>query len=78
MIKKRIYLCQGMLVYYQGTVLMVMPQEDNKPVCVGCFFSEHQTRKRNVPLIDCARHGMLCTASTRKDHHHIIFKEYIR
>lgn len=75
--RKRIYIKQGMMVYYQGTLLIVQPQVDNKPLCTGCFFSSHQTRKRGVPLVGCASHGMVCTASIRKDRHHVIFKEYV-
>lgn len=71
----RIYIAQGVVVFYQGAVLIVEPQADNQPLCVGCYFNRNQSQKRGECCAGCAKHGMLCTASMRKDNHHVIFRQ---
>lgn len=61
------------LINYDGVVLKVVPQKDNKPSCTGCYFNKWTQEKRGKS-VSCSTHAMSCTASVRKDKQHVIFK----
>ena len=62
--------------YDDNVTLIVVAQEDNKPSCTGCFFSDSVQEKRHKKIA-CYIHGMSCTAHTRKDKKHVIFSESV-
>lgn len=52
----------------------VFVEEMKKPLCTGCYFSNHQRRLRNLPEYSCYAHNLACTPYYRKDKKHVIFK----
>lgn len=63
----------GSIVIYKEQKLLVKKQQDNKPVCNGCYFGKHMRKKLGLPSVSCCQHGFMCTASQRKDKNHVIF-----
>ena len=72
---RRLDIIQGMLVNYEGIILQVQPQQYNEPSCLGCYFSTNEAQKRGENYVSCSTHGLICTASMRKDRKHVIFRE---
>ena len=72
----RYYYPIGAKLHYNGIVLTVEAQEDNRPSCLGCYFSDSVQEKRHEKIA-CYIHGMACTAHTRKDKKHVIFSESV-
>ena len=73
--KKTKYIPIGQTVDYDGTMLMVVATPYNNAVCTGCFFSDWEREKIGRSKFSCYIHRMSCTAHTREDRKHVIFKE---
>ena len=62
----------GSVVLYKNVSLVVEGQKGNRPLCTDCYFSRAEQEKRHDRMA-CYKHGMACTAHTRKDKKHGFF-----
>lgn len=72
---KMTYTEVGGMINYEGVKLKVVPSTYNKAECFGCYFSDNERDKRNLPRLSCCAHGNMCTKHLRKDGRHVVFVE---
>ena len=65
----------GTLVNYGDIRLVVEATPENKPMCEGCSFTPWNRKKKGRKDISCYIHRLDCSAFTRRDHYHVIFRE---
>jgi len=61
---------------FGGEKLIVVGTNNNEPSCSQCVFSDWERRKKKLGRYSCYLHRLDCSAFSRKDKHHVVFKAY--
>ena len=61
---------------FQGERLIVIGTNNNEPSCAQCVFSDWERKKKKLGKYSCYLHRLDCSAFSRKDKHHVVFKQY--